>query len=63
MPKDLSLMPEAEGRAEARAAESLGALPFAPLAMPRQVLENPQGLIARLRPVWDGWLRTYVLGN
>lgn len=59
MPKDLSLMTEAD----AGLAERLGALPKAPLAMPRQVLEHPVGLFARLRPVWDGWLRTHVLGN
>lgn len=44
-------------------AEELGALPRAPMAMPRQDLEHKQGIVARLRPVWDGWLRTHVLGN
>lgn len=59
MPKDIAAMNDAE---EPRALR-LGALPNAPLAMPRQVLEHPEGLLARLRPLWDGWLRTNVLGN
>lgn len=59
MPKDIVAMTEAD---ESRA-ERLGALPNAPLAMPRQVLEHSQGLLTRLRPLWDGWLRTHVLGN
>ena len=59
MPKDLSAMTHLEP-----APAETGALPNAPLAMPRQVLEHSKGLLARLRPVlWDGWLRQHVLGN
>jgi hypothetical protein len=59
MPKDLSSMTGAP----ADLADRLGDLPHAPLAMPRQALEHPIGLLARLRPLWDGWVRTHVFGN
>ncbi|WP_127901008.1 hypothetical protein [Solirhodobacter olei] len=59
MPKDLYI----PGDSEVIRAEPVGALPKAPLAMPRQVLEHPMGRLARLRLVWDGWLRAHVLGN
>jgi hypothetical protein len=60
MPKDLSV---STSETETARAEALGALPKAPLAMPRQALEHRKGLLARLRPIWDGWLRAHVLGN
>lgn len=59
MPKDLTHPNDPE----TVRTEDPGALPKAPLAMPRQVLEHPRGLLARLRPIWDGWLRAHVLGN
>ena len=58
MPKDLSYMIDAETNVD-----RLSKLPHAPLAMPRQVLEHPQGLFARLLPICGGWLRTTVFGN
>lgn len=59
MAKDISPV-ETTARSSA---ERQGELPNAPLAMPRQVLEHPKGLFARLRPVWGPWLRAQLLGN
>ncbi|MBI1218275.1 MAG: hypothetical protein GC186_06975 [Rhodobacteraceae bacterium] len=59
MPKDLSSVTGDQ----ADLANRLGELPHAPLAMPHQVLEHPIGLLARLRPLWDGFVRTHVFGN
>ncbi len=58
MPKDLSTFDDAE-----TLADRMAKLPHAPLAMPRQVLEHPQGLLAWLLPLWGGWLRAHGFGN
>ncbi|GGH63580.1 hypothetical protein GVY41_19235 [Frigidibacter albus] len=41
----------------------IGALPAAPLAMPRQVLERPSTLWSRLIAVFGAGVRTRRLGN
>ncbi len=42
---------------------TIGALPVAPLAMPRQVLERPGRLRARLAALFGAGIRTRGLGN
>lgn len=42
---------------------TIGALPAAPLPMPRQVLEQPVGLWSRLAAVFGAGIRTRGLGN
>ena len=48
---------------DAPLAAALGALPDAPLAVPRQVLEHPEGRLSRLWPRWPAWPRVPRLGN
>lgn len=42
---------------------TIGALPVAPLAMPRQVLEQPTRFWSRLAAVFGAGVRTRGLGN
>lgn len=42
---------------------SFGALPVAPMVMPRQVLEQPLGIRARLAAVFGQGVRTRGIGH